>query len=349
VLHSLIISSSDLLQRLGNFPRLISLHLQECEGFTTVGEMDNLKELHLHDMKGNVLSQFPIEQLEKLVISSRIVNDFPTISHRLRSLKDLQLDFTLHSVEDRVFIAQQYPFLNSLVKLHLKYFNEIDLIGLVNLRHLSIAETVAHRIRGKNFIYPNLKSFSFKTTSRREDKMDFSRTKLSNISEFTYVSPSTVENKPFPVPASRRSFSLHVKRMNFLHCPAGRSFHKVQLTESSWPDYSLFSNVQILNLRKCSVVDVSPFKNIPYLDLDTLVNVKDFSCLGNQKYLKVAKCDGLSTDAVSHFGNVFHLCIINCRNVVAAKGLWRNQFLILKFNKGLPSGRGLYCCEYKVL
>jgi hypothetical protein len=68
---------------------LDTLHLQNCSRLATVGQMAKLKQLHLKDM--NVLSEFPLEQLEMLVLSGLTVEDFLKISPRLKSLKKLHL------------------------------------------------------------------------------------------------------------------------------------------------------------------------------------------------------------------------------------------------------------------
>jgi hypothetical protein len=334
-LQSMSVKLSSALQRLGDFPCLETLQLRECERLTTVGKMNNLKQLHLRDVDEGVIPQFPLEQLEKLVISGHQVKDFPKFSHRLRSLKELRLDFIIFYADFGNFIAQQYPFAASLNKLHLKCFSDIDLTGLSNLRHLSIVATSTNRISGKDEVYPNLKSFSFSTTPRAGDKIDFFRTQLTNVSEFTFLSTSTVETEPLPLHDSLKSLTLRLRGLRFIDPSLGRSFHKVKLYDSSLPDYSMFSNVRMLVLRDCSTLtDLEPFKNIPYLHLEILRDVNDFSCLGTQRYLKVARCEGLTDNAVAQFGHIYHLCICYC-NISVLTGLTHNRFIILESNDSL--------------
>jgi hypothetical protein len=336
-LQTLSLAWSSSVERLGDFPNLESLQIWECPKLKAVGRVDKLRELHLtlKEIEECVISQFPLEQLEKLVLYGQIVKDFPTFSHRLQSLKELDLSFSPFSDDYGTFIAQGYPFFSSLIKLRLQHFKLIDLSGLANLRHLSIVGTPTHPISGKNEIYPKLKSFLWATLSNDRENLDFFRSELTNVSDFTFSSRSTVEKNPVVLPDQINSLSLYLKEVANFDCSPNRSFHKIMLSGCSLTDYSKFSNVQILLLKECfNLSDLTPFKNIPYLDLELLVRVKDFSCLGNQKYLKIAKCDGLTDEAVSHFGNIFHLCVIGC-NITVVNGLTHNRFIAFESNDSL--------------
>jgi hypothetical protein len=336
-LLSLNIGLSGSLEQLGDFPNLEILQFWKCPGLTTVGRMDNLKELHLKSIdksvNENVVSQFPLEQLEKLVVIGRTVKEFPKFAHRLKSLRDLNLSVRTFSTYHYTFSAQEYPFLTSLIKLHLEYFNEVDLTGLTNLKHLSIMGGLARPIVGRDEIYPNLKSFSF--FSSEEENMDFYETKLINVSDCTFFDPSR-GNKPIVIPDQIQSLCLVFYQKGSLICSSNRSFHKVIVSSCSLYDYSMFSNVQILYLQDCrTLTDLTPFQNIPYLQLDNLSKVKSFSCLCNQKYLKISKCEGLTDEAVSHFGNIFHLHIFDCSSITVIKGLTYNRFIIIESNYNL--------------
>jgi hypothetical protein len=99
----------------------------------------------------------------------------------------------------------------------------------------------------------------------------------------------------------------------------------------------MFSNVQILVLKDSStLVDLQPLQNIRYLRLESLRYMKNFSCLGkHQKYIKISSCPGLTDEAVNnHYGNVYHLCITNCR-IRIIKGLTHNRFINLDSNDQL--------------
>jgi hypothetical protein len=336
-LHTLSIGpSSFALEQLGDFPVLETLQLWECTWLPTIGKMDSLKQLYLKDINGGVVSQFPLEQLEKLVICGKTGRYFPKFAHRLKSLEELHIALLFSLPGDyHTFAAQQLPFPNSLTKLRLEYFKEIDLTGLISLRHLSITATPNEQISGTDGIYPNLLSFSWKTTSTQGEKMDFYRTKLTNVSEFTFLSPSTVEKEPLPLHDSLTSLDLQLRGLNFINPSPGRHFYKVKLSNSHLADCSMFSNVQILHLKDCStLIDLQPFKNVPYLHLESLRYAKDFSCLGSQRYLKISRCEGLNDEAVSHFGNIYHLCIFNC-NISIINGLTHNRFIILDSNDKL--------------
>jgi hypothetical protein len=62
-----------------------------------------------------------------------------------------------------------------------------------------------------------------------------------------------------------------------------------------------------------------------------LPEVKDFSSLGNQRYLVICQCEGPSNEAVKGFGNVFHLHITSCNNVIEFKNLHGKNNKILTF------------------
>jgi hypothetical protein len=320
-------------ERLGDFPGLEILHLRECPGLKTVGKMDNLIKLHLTNINESAISQFPLERLEKFVVFGSAVKNFPNYSHRLKSLKDLHLTLPSSSDGGCDFIAQNYPFLNTLFRLRLDYFEKVDLIGLVHLRHLALEGTVIRGIFGKELVYAHLKSFSWITDTSRGDTVEFSRTKVRNLSEFVDTSPTSAKyGIMFPVQSELRSLTISVGRLNLSKCSARKPFRKAELLKSYLPDYSAFTNVQMLHLQECwSLSDISPFKDVPFLQLEILMKVKDFSCLGNQKYLKIAQCPGLTDEAVSHFGNVYHLCIVGC-SIGVVKGLTHNRFLKFESN-----------------
>jgi hypothetical protein len=81
-----------------------------------------------------------------------------------------------------------------------------------------------------------------------------------------------------------------------------------------------------------------PFKDIPYLQLMKLPEVKDFCSLGNQRYLMIDDCPGVSSEAVSGFGNVFHLHVCRCHNIMEVHILQgNNQFLVLNSCFGVKS------------
>jgi hypothetical protein len=99
--------------------------------------MKKFKELHLMFINEWIISQFPLEQVEKFVLSDiKPVKDFPKFSHRLKSLKELYLALLYVRVgEPYVFTARQHPFHNNLTKLSLRNFSEIDLTGFIKLKH----------------------------------------------------------------------------------------------------------------------------------------------------------------------------------------------------------------------
>jgi hypothetical protein len=333
-LHTLSLGWSSSLERLGDFPNLKILQIYECIRLTTIGKMEKLRELHLHlaETGEHIIFQFPLEQLEKLVIYGPTVKDFSQFSQRLKSLKDLQLSFVSFYNNYGIFSAQQYPFVAELNKLRLEYFSEIDLSGMTGLRHLFVRGTRSHQISGTNDVYPQLKTFCYILISVEPQIMDLYRTKFTNVSEFTFLSPYNFETQPLLIHDRIKSISLYLKGMFNIHCSPNRSFHRVLLSGFAIPDYSMFCNVQRVYLSELtSLSDLSPFKDIPYLDLAHLSNGRDFSCLGNQRYLKIAQCDGVTDEAVSHFGNISHLSFFGC-GISVIKGLTHNMFISFESN-----------------
>jgi hypothetical protein len=187
-LHSLSLELCYSLKRLGDLPNLEKLNLSECPQLVAVGKMDKLVNLELVGINQILISQFPLEQLEKLVISGDpIVNNFPHFSARLKSLKELSMSPSRGATIS--FIGQHFPFSESLIKLHLSYFKEVDLTGLVRLRHLTIVGIRSQLVSGKSQIYPNLRSFCWIAPSSSTESMDFGRSELTNVSEYTFISP----------------------------------------------------------------------------------------------------------------------------------------------------------------
>jgi hypothetical protein len=352
-LNTLSLGWTPSLERLGDFPNLEILQLYECARLTTIGKMEKLKELHLRltEAGDHFMFQFPLEQLEKLVIFGPTVKDFSKFSHRLKSLKDLQLSLISFYNNHSTFTARRHPFVADLIKLRLEYFSEVDLTGLSGLRHLAIEGTRSHQISGTNEIYPQLKTFFCTLMSNEPEIMDLYRTEFTNVSEFTFLSPYTFETLPLLIHDRTKSLSVHVKGMFNILCSPNRSFHRVLLSGFALPDYSMFANVQRLYLSELtSLVDLSPFKDIPYLHLSHLSNVKDFSCLENQKYLKISQCDGVTDEAVSRFGNIFSLTIFGC-GISVVKGLTHNTFISFESNFKLKEihlpGKDYVCVSVK--
>jgi hypothetical protein len=118
-----------------------------------------------------------------------------------------------------------------------------------------------------------------------------------------------------------------------------RLFETVKLQSCNLSVASSFSKVRILVLSNCSsITDLSPFKDIPYLELIRLSEVNDFSCLGNQRYLKIEDCQGLSDQAVRGLGNVYRLYISHCHVITEVRNLHgKIEFLTLRFCLGLKS------------
>jgi hypothetical protein len=90
-----------------------------------------------------LLSQFPLEQIQKLSLQN-ITDDFFTLSSRLTDLKYL-------SLSRRDFIAMAFPgeLFPSLIELYANDFRSIQLTGMTRLQNLETINTPSNQILGK--------------------------------------------------------------------------------------------------------------------------------------------------------------------------------------------------------
>jgi hypothetical protein len=85
-------------------------------------------------------------------------------------------------------------------------------------------------------------------------------------------------------PANRNVVSLDLSIGSQGVTIPDRLFETVDLYGCTLTQWSVFSKVQVLILREClSLKDITPFKDIPYLELQRLDEVKDFTSLGNHR------------------------------------------------------------------
>jgi hypothetical protein len=95
-------------------------------------------------------------------------------------------------------------------------------------------------------------------------------------------------------PANRKVVSLDLSIGSQGVTIPDRFFEIVDLYGCTLTQWSVFSKVQVLILREClSLKDITPFKDIPYLELQRLDDVKDFTSLGNHRCLIISECPGL--------------------------------------------------------
>jgi hypothetical protein len=333
-LQVLSLSRCQSVKQIGDYPNLKTLRLSDCSALERIGKLEDLLNLTLGVFGSNsvlpleqLLSQFPLEQIQKLKLGE-INESFFTLSSRLTDLKYLRL--SQHYLNPMTFPGELFP---SLIELHAYDFSSIQLTGMTQLRKLSIENTPCSHIVGKEEICPQLKSFSYSCygNSVLDDSYLWvlkNATRLSLHSQQT----NTVLQSDFLESLSVNVTSLNISVYgNELTIP-DRFFEMVRLHDCRLSSYSSFSKVQILTLNDCYLIrDISPFKDIPYVELIQLSGVRDFSCLGSQRYLKVDDCPGLSNEAMRRFGNVFQLCISNCYNITEVSNLLgNNRFLTLE-------------------
>jgi hypothetical protein len=317
-LHTLSLRYCSNVTELGSFPQLRSLQLYNCPGVGTIGQMNNLRDLYLEYVPGVLASQFPLEQIEKLIMD---VTDIPlTILPRLRSIKDLSLAKS-HSSSDVLTFSAPECFA-SLRRLQVHNFSTVNLSGLVGLKELSLMYVPSSQIFGKEEIYPQLRSYYYGAYTDHGEELDYYYSHLKNITDFTlHVNKNRSQ---FVLPEGSKIKSLNISKMDIPLNTAqeNRLYWNLRLCSCDIQSYSMFSNVQKLVLiEPTGDMDIRPLRNIPYLHLEDLQAATDLSCLGNQRCLHIVRCHGLSNEAVKNFGNVFQLSIWDCNGVSEVVGL----------------------------
>jgi hypothetical protein len=301
-----------------------------------IGKLESLQNLSLESPTSKsvlplerLLSQFPLEQIQKLRLGN-ITESFFALSSHLTNLKYLRL--TPSYTDTITFPGELFP---SLIELRTNDFRAIQLAEMIRLRNLEIHNTPSHQILGNEEFHSQLKSFSYSCSS---DPV-YDESYLWVLKNAAHLSLRTAPRPDFFDPA------VSVKLSSLNLCSEGREvtipdrfFEVLRLHNCKISSSSSFSQVQILVLDYCAVTDISSCKDIPYLELRHLSRVKDFSPLGNQRYLMIWECQALSSDAVRRFRNVFYLHIYRCHKVNEVGYLnGNNKYLILKSCGGLRS------------
>jgi hypothetical protein len=204
----------------------------------------------------------------------------------------------------------------------------VRLAGMTRLRNLNVYSTRSNQIFGKDAVYPQLKSFSYSGYSVEHAEQN----DLSLLKNVTSLSLSRLQST-LPLDSANTkvsSLELYMKGQEVII--PDKFFERVKLHSCRISQSSSFSKVQILELTDgSSITEIIPFKNVPYLHLQWLPEVKDFSSLGNQRYLMICHCEGPSNEAMKGFGNIFHLYITSCNNVTEIENLrgHKNKILYL--------------------
>jgi hypothetical protein len=288
--------------------------------------MDNLLDLHFSASEDqqfpleSILSQFSFEYLQILKID-RMTDALPRLSHRLQRLQALFL-FTEKNLS---FSGQLFP---NLLKLNLSYFSSIDLVGLNRLKELTIAETPSCQIFGKKEIYPQLKAFNYSSWTDLGESLAFYHANLKNVSDLSLFLPFNVSTT-FKIYDKIENLDLFTHKAALELLVPERFFKKIKINYCDFSAGSVFSHVQILHLAlpQKHLVDLTPFRQIPYLHLEDLSPRADFTCLGAQRYLKICRCYGLTDADIARFGNIFRLSIEDCHKITHVGCLTSNRYL----------------------
>jgi hypothetical protein len=326
--------------RIGDYPHLMTLEVNECPCLESIGRLENLQNLLFVFLASKtalpleeLLSQFPLEQIQQLSLGY-ITDAFFTLSTRLQGLQYLRLFQIFES--SMIFTGGLFP---CLIELHTIDFTSVKLAGMAHLRHLEIRNTPNNQIFGKDAVYPQLKSFSHSYfSSDIEDSS--SPGLLKNVTRLSIEESQPSLPPDFLLSMNKKVTSLDLYIQSQKVTIPDRFFEMVKLDCCYFNQASDFSKVQMLLLNHCpSVTDISPIKDIRFLQLMNLPEVQNFSCLGTQRYLMIHMCPSLSNEDVRGFGNVFHLCISYCRTIseVTTHLKGNNKFLTLTFCLGLKS------------
>jgi hypothetical protein len=315
------------LEELGSFPELRRLQLVNCSRVGTVGRMNNLIDLYLEYVPAELVSQFPLDQIENLTLG--IEDGSLIILPRLKSIKELSLRMHPYHMQG-VLPFSAAPNFVGLTKLHLEYFSSVNLSGLVGLKQLSLMGVPSSQIFGKEDIYPQLKSFSYLSGTDPGEELDHCYSRLKNVTDFTLHVNKNRSRFVLPEDSKIKCLDISVKNIPLDFAQENRFYWNIRLAFCDIQSYSMFSNVQKLVLiEPTGTTDITPLRNIPYLHLEGLPILTDLSCLGKQRFLDIYRCSGLSNETVRNFGNVFHLSIRDCVGVTEIVGLANNSKIYL--------------------
>jgi hypothetical protein len=344
-LHTLSLQICESLESLGKYENLRVLKLVRCPSLKTIGQVEQLTELSLEGVPTEFVNSLSVERVAKI---SRIhVTQFQRISPKLKFLTELSL-YTLSS--DTSWTLDSLPF-PSLISLSVENFIQINLIGLINLKHLDVNDTPSDQIIGKKEIYPqllslvgcgeaflledmrkykNLKKFRYfdipaaAREKARYYELNIAEVDLDMASDFTFPSYQVGGNKV-------KNLAVRSDSVCGLDNP-GISFHKIKFVYEKFSKLSVFQNVQNVILINCfSIKDIRPLRRVPYLTLDRCENIGDFSCLGlDQHYLHISYGTNLTDEAVERFGNIAYLRLTYCFHITILRQLTNNRFIYIQ-------------------
>jgi hypothetical protein len=304
-LKVLNIYNCERLKRLGDYPHLEHLQILVCDRLSVLGEMRNLEQLKLFEFGKVALASFPLETLTKLNITDSLV-ELIEVLPRFHKLIELTIENgNFGNRRGRNLPRLSLPQLRSLT---LETFTSVDLTGLTSLKYLNLQDVrCAIEVIDKENIYPQLKSFFYDEEAAHEKHENLSAFSdpvlFANIRELSINLPKKIGDlmdlstnsvgETFPVPEQLQSLTLNGSNYDMTRDSIWKK-RKVSLTGCALNNIWCLSNVQSVRLVKChQITDISPLASVPYLHLERLSEVRDFSCFETQKFLSITSCKGL--------------------------------------------------------
>jgi len=326
-LQTLHLSNCEFLGRLGCYPQLKTLRIHTCPKLTEVGNTPNLSYLHLHNKEAPFFSLFPLERIHHLALSMA-THLFVENIQRFPNLQELDLRNDYKSSQSAIMVLPQI-FCPLLHTLKVAAFRSVNLTGLHSLEHLALNRVKFDEIIGHEEVLSRLKSFSYDGYMAEGLSLYALGVALKTVMELGFsMIPYFTTSGSFQVSDKIKSLELSIAA-DRLDIPQLRYFERVCLRSTRISDVTMLSKTFIVCLSECSgVSDISALKDVSYLELHGLPAVKDFSCLGKQKFLRISYCPRLDDEAVNNsFGTVDCLHINYCENITKMVNLKENRYV----------------------
>jgi hypothetical protein len=279
----------------------------------TINDFKNLETLLIQRAigRGTLDESVPPLQLPKLLrLDSKM------------SLQDVRGLPRLRSLRGKVLIEEEMPPPQDLLEL-LSQLEELEWHGLIN----DILGSIPN-CRGLSFPYSSDDEFPILTRSEEYQR-------ISDL-DIRGDSRHVLFMDQFPIGGKMKSLNLAQRELIrsikvLVNKKTGpRSFHRLDLCQTSLSDVSNLSNVTQVILDACgSLQDISPLRNVPYLDISYCLRITDFTSLGKQKFLKASGLHQLQDKDIVTFGDIQYLDIICCEKITDVSPLRNNFYLYL--------------------
>lgn len=180
-----------------------------------------------------------------------------------------------------------------------------------------LESTIVQHDPNKNVLHPKLKTLV--AYNIKIPKYLFFNDAFPQL-RYLYLPGCTLEDNEIYLPNYIRSFSLSDSNLKAIHgIDPNRRYWKVSLTRCNSLDSSILyslRNVSRLHLSLCDWLrDITPIKDIPYLQFHHCYNIEDFSCLGSQRSLSISHHRGLNDSDLERFVNIPYLNIAYCPSI----------------------------------